>query len=730
MTNRPYGLWRDILSFRFEILDSDSPEVVRQKMTDGITDLIGEDEKLAHLMGYLAGFDFVDSPHLSGEPKDVARKGRKAAIEFFRRLTERDPVVIQLEDLHHADDPSLDLLVGITSADEDLPLLLLSMARPALYQRRSTWGSGQDFHVRVDLRPLSKRDSRELVAEILQNVEEVPRELRDLLVERAEGNPYYLEELVKMLVEDRVIQKVDDDSWTIESSRLKDLRVPPTLVGLLQARFDSLLYPEKLTLQRAAVVGRLFYDSAVSALDTADQTHVDDLRVVFKSLTDREFIFPRETSAFAGSREYIFGQAMMRDLILETLLENQTLTYHKAMAHWLTAHGGQRADEYDELIAEHYEEAGEYFLAAKYLAKAERAAFNLGAYPDGIRSGERALDLLTKSDQGPENVQLQLKIQMDLADGHGMQGNYDTTRSLLESALETARLSGDRATEAFALAHLGRMAGTFQQDLETGRMYLEQALAINQELDDKPGLAFILRQLGNLSTFANKPEKSKIHLEESLRLAREIGDLPAVASALDSLGFATFESGDLETALTIFEEALEVSKQLGDSLMEAMVLSHSGHVYSELENYRTVQEIGGRALVIAREANSNYVQAYVLSTLSGAAVGTGQNDIALEYLIESSILALDLGNVYLKTNILLTRAQLQGRLGETKKGLEWLGFMSQKLASYPGGIQRMYARVLTELRGELSDDEVEAALSQGADLKLEDLIAEIIEESV
>jgi tetratricopeptide (TPR) repeat protein len=395
------------------------------------------------------------------------------------------------------------------------------------------------------------------------------------------------------------------------------------------------------------------------------------------------------------------------------------------MAQWLSIQGGQRAGEYDGLIAEHYEKAGEYYLAAEYLAKAERAAFNLGAYPDGLRSGERALDLLTKSDQGPENVQLQLKIQMDLADGHGMLGNYITTRSLLESVLENARSSGDRATEATALAHLGRIAGTFQQDIDGGRNYLEQALAINHDLDDKPGLVFILRQLGNLSIFANEPEKSKIHLEESLRLAREIGDLPAVASALDSLGFATFESGDLETALTIFEEALEVSKQLGDSLMEAMVLSHSGHVYSELENYRTVQEIGGRALVIAREANSNYIQAYVLSTLSGAAVGTGQNDIALEYLIESSILALDLGNVYLKTNILLTRAQLQGRLGETKKGLEWLGFIAPKLASYPGGIQRMYARVLTELRGELSDDEVEAALSKGADLILDDVIGEI-----
>ena len=191
-TNRPYGLWRDIVSFRFEILDSDSPEIVRGKMATGIADLIGQDEKLADQLGYLAGFDLSDSPHLAGEPQALAEQGRRAVIKFFQRLTAIRPVVIQLEDLHHADDASLDLLAELTSVDEDIPLLVVAMARPELYQGRPTWGSGQDFHYRIDLRPLNKRDSRDLAAEILQKVDDVPRELRDLIVERSEGNPYYM----------------------------------------------------------------------------------------------------------------------------------------------------------------------------------------------------------------------------------------------------------------------------------------------------------------------------------------------------------------------------------------------------------------------------------------------------------------------------------------------------------------------------------------------------------
>jgi predicted ATPase len=148
MTGRPYGLWREIVSFRFEILDSDSPEIVREKMTTGIADLIGQDAKLAHRLGYLAGFDLSDSPYLAGEPHALAEQSRRAVIDFFNRLTNVGPIVIQLEDLHHADDVSLDLLAEFTSATQDLPLLVVAMARPELYQRRPTWGSGQDFHFR------------------------------------------------------------------------------------------------------------------------------------------------------------------------------------------------------------------------------------------------------------------------------------------------------------------------------------------------------------------------------------------------------------------------------------------------------------------------------------------------------------------------------------------------------------------------------------------------------
>jgi tetratricopeptide (TPR) repeat protein len=725
MTTRPYGLWRDVLSFRFEILDSDSPEIVRQKMVEGITNLIGEDEKLAHLMGHLAGFDFSGSPYLGGDPQSLAEKGRKAVNEFFKRLSVLDPVLLQLEDLHHADESSLDLLAEWASADEGLPLLVVCVARPDLYQRRPTWGSGQDFHSRVDLRPLDKRDSRDLASEILQKVADLPRELRDLVVERAEGNPYYMEELVKMLIEDRVIQKLDEERWTVEISRLKQLRVPPTLVGLLQARFDSLLYPEKLTLQRAAVAGRVFYDSAVASMDAADETHVDELGPILKRLTEREFIFPRETSAFENSTEYIFGQAMMRDLILETLLERQKEVYHRSMAQWVAAQGGERAGEYDALIADHYEKASEYFLAAQYLEKAAGAAITLGAYQEGIRNMERGLSLLAKTDDSPEKTRLRMNMQMALANPLGFLGEYDQTRIILESALDSARELNDRQAEGNILAQLGRLIGAWQEDTVTGRAYLEEALAINKELDDKKGLVFILRQLGNVAHNEFKYEESLGYLNESLALAKELEDLGDIANALNSLGNAAGGLDKLDEALAYYKEALEISRQLDDSVFTAMMIGNMSPIYADREDYQAARQKAQEAMVAATEANSSYLLLGVWTVLGWSALGLGENELAGDYLIRALQLSQELDTDLGRAHALVLYAWYLVRSGEIDEALSWIEPSRAVMGPLPW-FDRLINKVLADLPADMTDAQVKELMAKGAEVDISEVVSQIL----
>jgi serine/threonine protein kinase len=232
MTGRPYSLLRDIISFRYEILDSDESHVVRDKLEEGLRKQIGPNEEMAHLLGHLAGFEFDDSPFiqgLQGDPQQLTNRAKKLFEEWLIDLAEVNPVVIELEDLHFSDDATLDLFSGFVSNNEESRVLLVCLARPELYERRARWGVGLPFHLRIDLRPLDRRESRSLVREILTNISQVPKSLRDLLVDRAEGNPFYLEELVKMLIDDRVIIKDSEDLWRVEESRIGHLDVPGTL---------------------------------------------------------------------------------------------------------------------------------------------------------------------------------------------------------------------------------------------------------------------------------------------------------------------------------------------------------------------------------------------------------------------------------------------------------------------------------------------------------------------
>jgi class 3 adenylate cyclase len=332
MRTIPYGIIRDLFALRFEILESDSTATVLDKFRAWMADILRPDQ--ADLVGHLVGFDFSASQavqNLLGSPsfKELAI----AYLINYIRAVAGEPTVMFLEDVHWADDSSLDLLDHLVTRIPGARLLVVCLARPLLFERRPNWGEGREAHTRLELRPLSRRAARALVDEILQKVVHVPDDLRTLVVEGAEGNPFYVEELIKMLIEDGVIL-CGEERWRVEFDRLAQVRVPPTLTAVLQARLDSLPWGEKALLQRASVVGRLFWDATVSVLRAASD-HVLDVPSSLGAVWARELVFRHERSAFAGVAEYVFKHAVLRDVTYETVLLKRRRVYHRQVAEWL-----------------------------------------------------------------------------------------------------------------------------------------------------------------------------------------------------------------------------------------------------------------------------------------------------------------------------------------------------------------------------------------------------------
>ncbi|MBP8003190.1 MAG: AAA family ATPase [Chloroflexi bacterium] len=333
MRHAPYALLRDLVAYRLEIQDNDTTAVARHKIEAGFASRLGEAgiEK-AHFVGHLLGFDFSTSPYITGlldDTKQIRDRAFLYMAQFFAAATQNNPVLILLEDIHWADDNSLDLIEYLYQQIADYPILILALTRPNLFEHRSTWHSRYPL---INLNALNREESTRLVREILRLVPTIPQILQETIINNASGNPFYMEELIKMMIEHAVIIP-GTETWRVHPSRLAEVRVPPTLTGVLQARLDRLPAQERELLQRASVVGRIFWDGAVVYL-TQEEPEAPPELVEFElnSLQGKELIFRRSTPAFAGTEEFMFKHAILHEVTYESVLKSRRRRFHERAA--------------------------------------------------------------------------------------------------------------------------------------------------------------------------------------------------------------------------------------------------------------------------------------------------------------------------------------------------------------------------------------------------------------
>ena len=249
---------------------------------------------------------------------------------------------------------------------------------------------------RIELQPLSMLDSRHLIDELLRKCADLPDSLRDHITGSAEGNPFFIEELINMLIANGVIL-TSEEQWKIDISRLSGYPIPSTLTGVLQARFDSLDSQWRPLLQCASVIGRIFWDTAIARLEQIPgQPETNFL----KRLEDCSMIFANRGSTFEGTREYLFKHALMRDVTYESILKRQRRLYHARAAVWLqeiTVESG-RSNEWAALIAEHWDRAGDAENTRFWYQRAATYAIDHYANSESLRCLTRCLELCPSDD--------------------------------------------------------------------------------------------------------------------------------------------------------------------------------------------------------------------------------------------------------------------------------------------------------------------------------------------
>src|SRR5687767_6474205 len=444
-------------------------------------------EERTSLIGELLGFDFSESPFVRGIRKDarqIRERSFNSIAQLFTELTLDSPVVLLLDDIHWADSGSLDLIEYLAKLEITLPVFILCAARSSLDESHPNWGSNFPLSTTITIRSLDIDASRELVSQILRNVSDLPYEFVETVAKNAEGNPFYLEELIKVLIEDGVIVK-GDDIWQIVPHRIMQLRVPATLTGVLQARLDRLPSRENEVLERAAVIGRTFWDTAVAAIHPSEPAPVltdgEEVHSALSALRNKELVFSHSPSTFASAEEFIFKHTILREVTYERVLKAKRKLYHRMAAEWLIQQSGERIDEYLGLIAQHYELAGDTSNAVEFLERAADQSMRLSAYREALSASERSLAILASSED--KNPAMRARLLLTIGVAHLWLTDHATATARFEECIALARTIHDKGLESKALARLGRIGleqGKFAQAEEN----LQNSLSIAQELND------------------------------------------------------------------------------------------------------------------------------------------------------------------------------------------------------------------------------------------------------
>jgi predicted ATPase len=701
---QPYGLLRDVLAWRLLIADSDDADTARKKLVAGIAPLFGDDgEAQAHVLGHVIGLDFSASPHVRGlldDAKQLRNRAFHAAAQTLRRMTERDghPAMLVLDDLHWADEGSLDFINYLFQVNRDVPALLLCLTRPSLFERRSSWASVESAYTRINLEPLDKRASRELTLELLQRLDTVPAALRDLVTSAAEGNPFHMEELVKMLVDEGAIA-TDAERWTVVPEKLVTAHVPPTLTGVLQARLDSLPAAEKLALQVASVVGFVFWDQALAALDARSFE-------VLGSIVKRELVHPSDSDAFDGLREYVFRHQVLHQVAYDSVLKRQRRDYHARVAAWLSELGGARAGEMLGLTAEHFERAGDTTRACEFFCRAAEYAAARYANAAMMAHVARALALAGEADHGTRWRLLvarekYLRFQDDQA-AHAAD---------LKALQALAEALGDDACRA-EVAHCRASTLIIGGEPVAAEAQAREAL----ELADRAGTHALAAQaactLADTLIRQGLYEAAQRVMDERLPLARRHGDTTNEPALLNMVGLIAMERGDLMLGAQSFEQSLAMDRVSGNLRRQGIELNNLGAIYSLLGDYAQARRHLDEGLRVSRDAGRRDAEASVLVNLASVTNLQGDDASTLAYANKAHEVATACGQRDLAAYARLVAGHAELALGRYAFAVEAYNQSRDQLLALQMRRQQVLDPVAGLARVALAQGDLAAALEQ------------------
>jgi class 3 adenylate cyclase/tetratricopeptide (TPR) repeat protein len=526
------------------ITDDDPLETAQEKLQDCC-----ENEAVADLLALAAGV--LEAVEGERSPQEIAWAARALA----EQLAQAQPLVLVFEDVHWGEEPLLDLVEHLAAWVKAAPLLILCLARPELLDVRPTWGGGRVRGTTIELEPLPADDAVELVRALVAE-RELPFDVEAVLA-KTEGNPLFVEETIRMLVE--------------QDGHPSQDRIPDTLQALIAARVDRLPPAARTVLQRASVIGRVFWGGAIAHLSP----ELDEPQHALDELILRDLVVSEPRSPISGQPAFKFKHVLIREVAYTGLSKAARAEHHALFAEWLGMYAG---DEIVEIRAFHLDRAAHLHAeldgapppelaeeAAAALTKAGHRALSREAFRTARKLLLRANELSPTLDRR----YLAARAAWRLAD-------LAAVRVEMAEVQEAAARNGDRALEGRALTALAEAALYQRGDAAEARALANAALEALGD-DQPPGVRFeTLWTLSQIAGWQGDNDAFEHWAKLALETARGAGRKDLEATALNGLASSYLQRLEISEAEPLVARAAELAEESGSVVSRAAALNIQG----------------------------------------------------------------------------------------------------------------------------------------------------------
>ena len=611
----PYHLFIDILKANFDIREGDSDSDIREKVKKGIQ-IVGADEG-STLPCFLELLSVKDSgiDKISMSPEEIKDRIIEALKQIVLKGSEIRPLILAYEDLHWVDKSSEEVLKYVLDSIPGARVLLIFTYRPEFVH---TWGA-KSYHNQLTLNRLSNRESLMMVYHLLRT-EALDRDLEEFILEKSEGIPFFIEELIKSLNDLKIIEK-KENKYRITKD-ISEVTIPTTIQDVIMARIDSLLEEIKSLLQTASAVGREFGHYLIQKVTGfAEQKLLSHL----SALKDSELIYER---GIYPQSTYIFKHALTQEVAYDSLLLKKRKEIHEQVGSSIEALYPDRLEEHSELLAYHYARSANTEKALQYLDLANHKTAKLNAMEEAKTYFEEAMAHLDTLPETEENRQRRISLLVN-------QG------------------------EVFILLF------KFQEYYDLLTCYESMAI----ELGNQALLGALYSRMGNCVFAFGDFDQGIKTLTKAAELCEAAGNAEDAGYAYAWLGWNHLLRGHYDRVLAVKEELLRMMEQRFNPRQYVRGLCGALRAYGYLGRWDEAVEEGQKALRIAEESSDNSLVCRAAWNLSMACTWRGDLTQAFEYgelALQKSVTPAD--NAWAKRSL----GWALCRAGETNRGVELL----------------------------------------------------------